>query len=45
MSIGEVVRVTVADPVDAPGPRTSTARVARVDRRAERPLVGLEFIR
>ena len=44
MSVGDVVRVTVADTLDSPGPMTSAARVARIDRRAERPLVGLEFI-
>ena len=45
MSVGEVVRVTVADTVDAPGPLTTSARVARIDRRAGRILLGLEFIR
>jgi hypothetical protein len=45
VAIGEVVRVTVADTIDAPGPQTLSARVARIDRRAERMLLGLEFIR
>lgn len=44
VAVGDVVRVTVPDPVDAPGPRTTAARVTRVDRRAERLVVGLEFI-
>jgi hypothetical protein len=45
VSIGDVVRVTVADTIDAMGPQTMSARVARIDRRAERTLLGLEFIR
>jgi hypothetical protein len=45
VAIGDVVRVTVADPLEDLGPRTSSARVARIDRRADRTLVGLEFIR
>jgi len=44
VAVGDVVRVTVADTVDAMGPRTSGARVARIERRAGRFLVGLEFI-
>jgi hypothetical protein len=44
VTIGDVVRVTVADSVDFVGPRTTAARVARIDRRAGRLLVGLEFI-
>ena len=44
VAVGDVVRLTVADTVDAPGPMTTAARVARVDRRAERLIVGLEFI-
>jgi len=42
--IGDVVRVTITDSVDFAGPRTSEARVARIDRRAGRLLVGLQFI-
>jgi hypothetical protein len=45
MAIGDVVRVTIADPVDVPGPKVTTARVMRIDRRSERMLVGLEFLR
>lgn len=44
VAVGDVVSVTVSDPLDAPGPRTTSARVARIDRRAERLVVGLEFI-
>lgn len=44
VAVGDVVRLLVADSVDFPGPRTTAARVARVDRRAERLIVGLEFI-
>jgi hypothetical protein len=44
VTIGDVVRVTVADSVDFVGPRTLAARVARIDRRAGRLLAGLEFI-
>jgi hypothetical protein len=45
VTIGDVVRVTVSETIDAPGPQTLSARVARIDRRAERMLLGLEFIR
>ena len=45
LSIGDVVRVTVAETIDALGPQTMSARVARIDRRGERMLLGLEFIR
>jgi hypothetical protein len=44
VAVGDVVRITVAETLDAPGPKTTDARVARVDRRAERLVVGLEFI-
>ena len=44
VAIGDVVRLTVADAIDAPGPKTTSARVARIDRRAGRVLVGLEFV-
>ena len=44
VAIGDVVRLTLADTVDSPGLKTTAARVARVDRRAERLIVGLEFI-
>jgi PilZ domain-containing protein len=44
LTIGDVVRVTITDSVDFAGPRTSEARVARIDRRAGRLLVGLQFI-
>jgi hypothetical protein len=44
VAIGDIVRVTISDPVDAPGPKTATARVMRIDRRADRFLVGLEFV-
>jgi hypothetical protein len=45
LAIGDVVRVTVAEPVDAVGPKTRFARVTRIDRRSPRTLVGLEFVR
>ena len=45
VAVGDVVRLTMADTVDTPGPKTTSARVARVDRRAERLIVGLEFMR
>ena len=44
VAVGDVVRLTLSDTVDSPGPRTTSARVARVDRRSERLIVGLEFI-
>ena len=44
VSVGDVVRLSMSETVDFPGPRTTAARVARVDRRAERLIVGLEFI-
>lgn len=44
VTVGDVVRLTVAESVDSPGPKTTAARVARIDRRAERLIVGLEFI-
>ena len=43
-AIGDVVRVTIADPVDSPGPKTAVARVMRIDRHSEPTLVGLEFV-
>ena len=44
VNVGDVVRLRLSDTVDSPGPRTLSARVARVDRRSERLIVGLEFI-
>jgi hypothetical protein len=45
VTIGDVVHVTITEPLDAPGPKTTAARVARIDRRSGRILVGLEFVR
>lgn len=44
VAVGDVVRLVLSDTVDSPGPRATSARVARVDRRSERLIVGLEFI-
>ena len=44
LTIGDVVRVTITDSVDFAGPRTTEARVVRIDRRAGRLLIGLRFI-
>ena len=44
VAVGDVVRVTVSETVESFGPQTTSARVARVDTRAERLVVGLEFL-
>jgi hypothetical protein len=44
VAVGDLVRVTLAGKPGHEQEVTSPARVARVDRRAERTVVGLEFV-
>ena len=44
LAVGDVVSVTLNDPSHE-GPQTTPARVARVERSAERVVVGLQFVR
>ena len=43
-AVGDVVRVNLSTPLEAPGDVSSMARVVRVDRADEGFVVGLEFI-
>ncbi|MBA2303759.1 MAG: PilZ domain-containing protein [Acidobacteria bacterium] len=43
--VGAIVRVTLGGDTGPVWPGTTSARVARVDPRADRCIVGLEFIR
>jgi hypothetical protein len=44
VTVGEIVRVTLAGQPGRVAEVTSPARVARVDRRADRFVVGLQFV-
>jgi hypothetical protein len=44
VGVGDIVRVTLAGQPGRVAEVTSPARVARVDRRADRFVVGLEFV-
>jgi hypothetical protein len=44
VAVGDIVRVTLAGKPGRVAEVTSPARVARVDRRSERCIVGLEFV-
>ena len=44
VTVGDIVRVTLAGKPGRVAEVTSPARVARVDRRSDRCIVGLEFV-